>query len=96
MSLSFKTILKDMNLDLNRRHVAVIPIRRGVMRLDLLCGYALTFTVRLRAWIYCAATRWVIFISIRRFLRLASSLFPGSSGWNSPYPVAARRFAGTP
>ena len=49
MSLSFKTILKDMNLDLNRRHVAVMPIRRW--------GNALTFTVRLRSWIYCAATR---------------------------------------
>jgi putative membrane protein len=43
-----------------------------------------------------AAQRSVSFSSMRRFFERASSVSPGSSGWNSPKPAATRRLAGTP
>ena len=40
--------------------------------------------------------RSVSFSSIRRLRRKASSVLPGSSGWNSPKPAATRRCGDTP
>ena len=43
-----------------------------------------------------APQRSVNLSSIRRFRASASGLPPGSMGWNSPNPVAARRSGGSP
>src|SRR5581483_1934604 len=40
--------------------------------------------------------RSVSFSSMRRLRRKASSVLPGSIGWNSTKPAATRRCAGTP